>query len=321
MLNSKRAYWASAIVLLLIGLFITSFLVPVMDKSDEWIPLLSGFVDMDVLYGNQFLLAAVGLLCIVGLAVSVYFIATKTVSESFNIYYIELFLLLIILSDPMAVYFSAIYPAAILIIWVIYCFMQNQKFTALFLLSTASLFYAPIIWMIPVVLVTLFVGVSDFWRVFVKAIGGMLIPYLYILTFRYICFNDVSVFGYQYFNEVIRLNFPVYSLPFITLFMILCFAILSGHAIIYIFKKLNRQNIFTGIVLRMTILTALLGVLIFFIFWGGKSTPLCVLLAGPFSLLLSNYAVGKRESYSFHAELILFMSAVVVARATHFMIH
>ncbi|MEG0519173.1 MAG: hypothetical protein RR555_09960 [Bacteroidales bacterium] len=318
MSKSKSAYWTHALVLLLAGLFITSFLVPMRDKTDEWIPLLSGFVDIDVLYGNRLLLILGGILGIVGLAVSVYFIVAKMVSESFSIYYTQLFLLLIILTNPMSIYFSAIYPAAILVVWVIYCFMQNQRFTALFLLSCASLFYAPIIWMVPVVLVILLAGVPDFWRVFIKAAGGMFIPYLYILAFRFVCFNDMDVFIHQYFQEVIRLDFPIYSLSFITLFMTLCFAILLGHALLYILKRLNRQNILSGVVLRMTILASLLGVLIFFLFWGGKSTPLCVLIAGPFSLLLSNYALENKATYSFHAELILFMSAVAVARATHF---
>lgn len=306
------------LIVVLCGLFVSSFFLPVADKTDDWTPLLSGFVEMDLFYTNKLLLAMGGILSIAILVVSIYFINAKTIGRSFSVYYTSLFALLFIFSNPCGVYFSAIYPAAILLTWVQYCLIVKQRFTAFFLLACASLFYAPILWLVPVVLIITLIGTPDFFRVFLKSFTGLLIPYLYILSFRYILFNDMDVFVQHYFKEIISMEFPIYSLGFTTMFLVLCFVIILLHAVIDILSKLNRQSILTGYILKQELITIVLGALLFFVFWGDQSLPLGALLATPGSLILSHYFLQNKKRNQARVELVLLMSAAVIARAAYF---
>ncbi len=315
----RNSYFRSIPLLLLLGwLFITSFFVPFRDKADEWMPLLSGFVDPELFFGNRLLLVAGGILSVCLLLLPVYFINSKSPGKSFRMYYTMTFCLLIILSNPMSVYFSTIYPAAILIAWGQYCFIVKQRFTAFFLLAFASLFYAPLIWVIPLVLIISLAGAPDVPRKFAKSLAGILLPYIYIFSFRYIYFDDIEEFVKQYFNEIIRIDIPVYSLSFTVIFMFICFFIMALHAVLNIFGRLGRQNIFTGRILKIELLAAFLCSGVFFLFWGEKSLPLCVILAPPLSLLLSNFFSRNKTGRSAKIELVLLMAAVAVARIAYF---
>ncbi|MEG2321124.1 MAG: DUF6427 family protein [Bacteroidales bacterium] len=318
MANKERLYWTNALIFLVGGLLFTSFLVPFINKTDEWIPLLSGFIETDVFYSNKYLLAVGGILSITVLAISIYFVNSKALDNTFRVYYTQLFFLLIVLANPTSIYFSTIYPAAILLTWMQFYFIIKQRFIAFFLISIASLFYAPIIWIIPIVLIISLIGIPDILREFFKSLGGIIIPYLYVFVFRHIYFNDVDVFIQQYINEITTINFPIYSLSFTTMFLLLCFFIIYIHATVALLKKINRQSINMGYILRIELIASLLAILIFFIFWGNKSTPLCVILACPFSIILSNYVTANKQSYPLRVELILLMSAVVIARIAYF---
>lgn len=320
MAGSRNASaWTLPLALLLAGLFISSFFVPFREKTEEWIPLLSGFVDVEAFYLSRAWLAAGGILSIFLLIVPLYFINSRALSKSFRIYYTLLFCMLVILVNPMSVYFSTIYPAAICITWMQYCLIIRQRFIAFLLLSLASLFYAPVMWAIPVVLAVSLIGTPDIFRAFLKCMGGLLIPYIYLFSFRYIYFNDTEVFIQQYLQEMIKIEIPVYSLSFTNIFVVICFLIITLHAVFAILGKLGRQSILTGHILKTELVTFLLGAIIFALFWGVTSLPLCVLLAPTLALLLSNYFTQDKVSRAARAELILLMGAVAVARAAYFM--
>lgn len=319
MAGSRNASaWSIPLPLLLAGLFISSFFVPFREKTDEWIPLLSGFVDMEAFYLNRIWLVAGGILSLFLLIIPLYFINSRALCKSFRMYYTLLFCMLVILVNPMSVYFSTVYPAAICITWMQYCLIIRQRFIAFLLLSLASLFYAPVMWAVPVVLVITLIGTPDIFRAFFKSIGGILIPYVYLFSFRYIYFNDTEVFIQQYLQEMIKIEIPVYSLSFTNIFVVICFLIITLHAVFAILGKLGRQSILTGHILKTELVAFLLGTILFLLFWGVTSLPLCVLLAPTMSLLLSNYFTQDKVSRTAKAELILLMGAVVVARAAYF---
>lgn len=311
--------WSTPLFILLGGLFISSFFVPFREKTGEWIPLLSGFVDLEGFYSNKWLLAAGGIASIALLLLPVCYINSKAAGKSFRMYYSVLFCLLLVLINPMSLYFSTIYPAAILLAWMQYCILSGQRFTAFFLLSLASLFYAPVFWSIPIVLVISLIRSTDFFRAFFKSVGGVLLPWIYLLSFRYIYYNDLWEFVQEYARHLLQVNIPVYSLDFVAIFVFICLMILSLHVFLSILGKLHRQNIFTGYLLRVELATFFFAFILFALYWGVKSMPLCVLLAPSFALLLSHFYSRDRVSRTAKAELVLLMGAAVVARVSYFL--
>lgn len=319
MSERNSASWSTPLFLLLGVLFVSSFFVPFREKTGEWIPLLSGFVDLEGVYANKILLIAGGIVSIVLLLLPVCFINSKAANKSFGMYYTVLFCLLLILVNPMSLYFSTIYPAAILVAWTQYCLVTGQRFTAFFFLSLASLFYAPVFWGLPVVVAISLVQSTDLLRDLFKSLGGALLPWLYLLTFRYIYFSDPLEFIGEYAHQLMQVSVPVYSLNLLTIFVLICFGIVSLHAFVNILGRLNRQNIFTGYLLRVELTASLFALVLFVLYWGVKSMPLCILLAPSFSLLLSNFYSRDKVSRTAKAELMLLMGAALIARVAYFL--
>ena len=143
-MQRKYLFWTKVLSCLLLGLTITSFLIPANDKGEDWIPLLSGFFDMSMISGNLWVMGGLGALFNILIVVSLTVINAKSVNNVFNPYLTTSFFLLLILLDPQSVWFSSLHPAVLLFVWGQFCFIINQKFTSMFLLSCSALFYAPL---------------------------------------------------------------------------------------------------------------------------------------------------------------------------------
>jgi hypothetical protein len=199
--QGKYSFWIKLLFCLSAVLAITSYLVPATDGGEGWIPLLSGYADLTAFNGNLLLRGILGGVFNVLTVLSLLVINTKSVNNVFNPNLTVAFFLIILLLDPGAAYFNSLHPALLLFVWGQYCFISNRKFLSMFLLSSSALFYAPLILVLPLVLVISIIGASDMLRVAVKSLGGLLLPFLYVLSFRYMAFGDATVFIEEYINK------------------------------------------------------------------------------------------------------------------------
>lgn len=300
------------------ALAVTSFLIPIGNREEEWIPLVSGFLDLSSIYGSPVLSGILGTFSVCAIVASMLAINKETVNNAFNPYLSALFFLFITLLDPSALYLSCIHPVVLLFVWGQYCFLINQKFTSMFLLSCSVLFYPQLIWALPVVLIISVFGAADIPRVAMKSLGGLLLPLLYIICFRYMMFGDASVFVEEFMNRAASISSPVYSVKFTMLFALLCIFGVALHAISYMFAGLHKNSIMTVHILRMEFMSLILGTAMLVLFWGNGNLPVNMMVALPLSLILSHYFTGNINAASARVELVLLCCAAIICRLSYF---
>ncbi len=301
------------------GLAITSYLIPIGDRGEDWIPLLGGFFDFSLIAAKPVLSAILGGLSNSLIAVSLLAINTKSVNNVLNPALTVLFFLFIVFLNPAAVYFTPVHVAALLLVWSQNCFIINQKFTSMFLLSCAALFYAPLMWGVPLVLAISVVGAADMARVAVKSLGGVLLPVLYILCFRYMAYSDALVFIEEYFEQMVSFSSPLYSLSFTLLYLVICIVAVILHAISYMFSRLYKNSIVTEHILKMELMTLVLGIALFCMYCGDEAAPINIFVAIPMAMLFSHYFTGKINAAPAKVELILLCSAAIISRLAWFL--
>ena len=318
-MQGKYSFWIKVLSCLLAGLAITSYLIPAGDRGEDWIPLLSGFFDFAVIAGRPVLSGILGGVFNALIAVSLLAINTKSVNNVLNPALSVIFFLVIIYLNPGAAYFSPIHVAVLLLVWSQNCFIISQKFTSMFLLSCAALFYAPLMWGIPLVLIISVIGAGDMARVAVKSLGGVLLPLLYVLCFRYMVYADALVFIDEYIEQMFTFSSPLGSITFASLYLIGCLGVIALHAISYMFSKLYKNSIVTEHILKMEFMTLLMGSVVFFLYWGDNSAPINMIAAVPLAMLYSHYFTGRINAAAARVELILLCSAAVISRLSYFL--
>jgi hypothetical protein len=316
--QGKYSFWIKLLFCLSAVLAITSYLVPATDGGEGWIPLLSGYADLTAFNGNLLLRGILGGVFNVLTVLSLLVINTKSVNNVFNPNLTVAFFLIILLLDPGAAYFNSLHPALLLFVWGQYCFISNRKFLSMFLLSSSALFYAPLILVLPLVLVISIIGASDMLRVAVKSLGGLLLPFLYVLSFRYMAFGDATVFIEEYINHSLNFSSPLQTLSFPSIFQGLCIIAITLHSVSYSFARLYSNSIITEHVLKMELMCLILGGGLFFLFLGNGEVPVNMIVALPASMLFSHYFTGNITAAPARIELILLCSAAVICRLYHF---
>lgn len=317
-MQGKYSLWTKVLSCLLAGLAISSYLIPAGEMGEDWIPLLSGFVDLSVIGGNLWIRGILGAVSNILIVVSLLVINKKSVNNVFNPRLSASFFLLILLLHPGAVYFCGLHPAVLLFVWGQYCFIIDQKFTSMFLLSCSALFYAPLMWVLPLVWAISIMGAADIPRVALKSLGGLVLPMVYLLCFRYMAFGDAGVFIQEYLAHAAAYSSPFHSFRFTSLFLLACLCAVSVHSISYMFSRLYKNSIITEHILKMELMCFVLAVMLLVLFWGNGSMPLNMLAALPAALLFSHYFTGNINAAPARVELILLCCAAAISRLSYF---
>ena len=300
------------------GLVISSYFIPIGDRVGDWVPLFSGYADLSVLYENVVLSGVLGGIFNVLIVGSLLAMNSRGASNLFNPGFSVAFLLLIMFLNPSAVYFSCIHPVVLLFVWGQYCFISDSKFASMFLLSCSALFYAPLLLVLPLLLVMSVPGASDIPRVALKSLGGLLLPMFYVLCFRYMAFGDAMVFVDEYINRALEFSSPLYDASFTSIFLVLCIVVVALHSVSYMFRRLNSNSIVSDHILKMELMCAVLGGILFFFFWGNGGVPVNMVVALPLAMLFSHYFTGNITAAPARVELILLCCAEVISRLYYF---
>lgn len=228
------------------------------------------------------------------------------------------FFLLLTLVNPSSVYFSGVHIALLLFVWGQYCYVINQKFTAMFLLSAASMFFAPFVWISPIIMAVSLFGAPDLARTAVKSLGGILLPPLYLMVFRYMAFDDAAVFADKFIEQATLFSPPFYNLNGSTIFLILVLAVVLFYAVTYMFRKMYSVSIFVSRILKMEFLSLILGVFALVLWSGDEALPINMAVALPAALLFSNYFTRNISKKGTKIQLILILCAVAISRLSYF---
>lgn len=317
-MRGKYSFWTKVLSLLLAGLAITSFFVPDAGKGEVWIPLLDGFCNFSFLSESILLKGILGAFFNFLIAASLLAINTKSVNNVFNPGLSVIFFLLVVLVNPSAAYFSALHPAGLLFVWGQYAFVTRQKFLSMFMLSCAALFYAPLVLVLPLILIISIFGAADIPRVAVKSLGGIVLPFVYVVCIRWMAIGDVQVFANEYLMRAMEFSTPFNSVKISSLFLVGCFVWLSLHSISHMFARLYNNSIITEHILKMEFMCIVLGGALFTLFWGNGNEPVNMVVALPMALLLSHYFTANINTAAARIELILLCCAVCISRLSCF---
>lgn len=161
-------------------------------------------------------------------------------------------------------------------------------------------------------------GAADIPRVTVKSLGGLVIPFLYILCYRFMVTNDVKHFIDGYLHSATQFSPSFTSVGIPSLFMVACIAWISLHAVSYMFARLYNNSIITEHILKMEFMCLVLGSAVFVLFRGDGSEPVNMVVALPVAMILSHYFTANINTATARIELILLCCAVSVSRLSYF---
>ncbi|MGM9774055.1 MAG: hypothetical protein ACI3Y2_02475 [Candidatus Egerieousia sp.] len=300
-------------------IFVSGFFVSAGSYSGGWVPILSGYCDIEAVTSYTGWGIALGLLCATLLFVSVYIVSYPVLNTERERIVAVLLSSSIIFTDPRAVCFNSIYLAALCLVWVqFYVLRGEQYYIGFFLVSLASLFFAPVIWVIPIALLLVFTDMQDGLRKLLKAIGGMLTPYILFLSFRYMCFDDVGEFLHAFYGEMTKFSFGLFANHLSYIFLVLCTIIIVLRAMTQIVSGLRRTGIAEAHADKLQCINVLLNCTLFLMFCGAAGTPLSPLIGAPLAILLSKHFSAQANSAAAKIEWIILLCALVVARLGYF---
>lgn len=301
-MQGKFAFWIKLLSCLAVGLAISSFFITV-GEGGEAIPLYK---------------EVLGLLFVILTGASLLLINSKVLSNQFYPPLTVVLFLIITLINPASIYFSSVHVALLLFVLGQYCFVVNQKFTAMLLLGCSALFYAPFLWLLPVVVIFSLIGSPDFFRTAVKSIGGCILPLFYFLIFRYVAYNDAMEYTQVYMDKLLLFKTPFHLLNGTSFFFILTLGVITLYAITHILKKMHSVNIMAYRILKMEFMSLILAVAVFVLFAGEEAVPLNMIFALPLAIILSNYFTRTIAEKYTRVMLIILSCSVVLSRLSYF---
>ena len=296
-------------------LAVLSFFAPIEQTNGEWIPVIGGFGNTEVL-DNLFVSVPILILLAAVIFTGVYFFILRVNSISF-LHVITLFLLLIA-ANPYSMRLNAVYPAIACIIWFKFCLFNSEVFVGYLLLSFASLFYAPIIWLVPAsVLILPLNGMPDPWRTSVKALSGSLLPHIYVLVFRWIKFDDAEEYLYYFTQQATDISLPFSKLGVPDYFMLLVVLYIVFKALSYF--SLKSPKGFVEYILKSEIVMMIVSFLLYLLFAGNEQVTLLSITLMSVSVIFAYYFKNCEKISRTNMEFLMLICALVLCSVSHIM--
>lgn len=297
----------------LLALLPVALCVPLVNVADEWIPLVSGFADMEVLKSGV-ISAALVILFISAILVAV--CSTLQQTMVIPVSHTVLIFGMLLLSDPYSLRFNMVYPVLLCLVLMQFFLLRNQVYASFMIISVASLFYAPAVWFAPAAIILLPLnGVPDFFRISVKAIGGFITPQLYLLVFRWIKFNDAHIYLQHYIGEITDIGLPLHLLHLSDYFLIICVLYMVVRSISFALSRMpDGMSLY---IIRTEISTFWLASVMFVCFYNTVEIPLFNLVILPAALLISYYLKNCDKKSRVTAEYLTLMCAILLRGFSH----
>jgi hypothetical protein len=209
--NKKYQFVVSPFFLgfIVLSLIVSALYIHVGAVKDQWIPAIISFVEIDSVSGNFSNMLALVFLSLS--ALSLYILNEKVMTIGSKGAVLPMMYLVFTLISPQAVYFSGASVAAFLIIWSVYYSIHSKNgekefFLAGFFIASAAIFEPVVSLMIPFVILFSFSGRSFTLRGLVTIIISVLIPFFFLLSLRYIFFQDALDFAEIFVDDIVKIE-------------------------------------------------------------------------------------------------------------------
>lgn len=306
-------YRRASIVVLVVMVSVALLVPDISEQSYGWIPLLGG-LDYGTFLNNGAVSILLGIATVGAALFSLYFILRRT--SAVNYASTVVILLLLLASNPSFLHFNTVYVLLLSLVWVQYCIIEREIFISFLILSAASLFYAPALWLAPFSLLLIpLSGTPDSFKSLVKAFAGFLVPHIYMVAFRWMRYDDAQVYLLQYWDCITDFHFLEHQLVLPRLFMAIYLFYLLVRASAYSLRS-SASKLVQGI-LKMQILSVSISLPLFICF-DCEASPLFPIIAFPAALLITYYFTNFGNTKRIGAELVLMLLAIIINSLSYF---
>ena len=320
--NRKYSFAISIPYLILLFAFMsaTAWILPA-QNIHRWIPVLAGFVDIeDIPLLDSHIIAAVFLIIT---AVSLYafnerYIMTGRVSLT-----LPLVFLILALSSPLSLIFSGTSVATLFLMWSLYTTLTLKKndqnsFLSVFLATSAALFEPLAVFLIPIAMFFSIREIAVSLRKIVLILLAFLIPFLFIISLRFIFFDDAVIFAEEYLTHlkagaVLEPNIRSVS----NILFLLEFIILLLTSIKSVYRRINSFKIVkSASFVRFTTMIVFLAILV--ILYPESSSWLMQIVSFPAAVLIVESTGENEDSHKRKLSFFLVTIFMVLSRVVCF---
>lgn len=308
------------LLLLCLLLYGSAFLVPHSVEREAWIPMVAGLVEGDFLSGGGVWSILFALLSALLIALGTYILMDSDRSRRQESLFAALVTLALLFADSKNVYYNQLYPVVMCNFASGYNFLKRKYMNAFLLLSLSSLFYIPILWAIPLSLIILFLDTTDIWRNLAKACAGIALPYIYLLSFRFILFGDALEFVEANLEELLNIGGGFYRLPVPSLFLVLCIIASGLYFTIFSLRQVPAMETDSAKLTRYLAMDLLLCGVISLLYVSKNGLPFTLLFSISFGSLAAScslLAKGNRR-YAYNVLMLFLLLSALLARCAHF---
>jgi hypothetical protein len=310
--------------LYLIFMLVTSFILSdgqIDYTPAKWIPLFAGVLDTESISTTISVLTAIAIISFT--AFSLYFVNEKIFSCGKSSSSLFLIYLILLLSSPETIFLSGATVAAPLFLWSLYYSMITKEgdknlFMALFLISLATLFDFHSVVLIPFILYYSLVTSSFALRGILVAVGAILVPYILLFSFRYLMFDDTSLFAELLVTDLLSFSSPYIYLESVAKIVLIIFMVLIiTRSLISIFSIISRYKVVKsiGLVRNISLMLVLIGTMLIYRESQGMLTNL---LALPLSFIIVEYLSLKSTNRYRRVEFFVLLILIVLNRVAQF---
>ncbi|NCB97741.1 MAG: hypothetical protein EOM36_05240 [Bacteroidia bacterium] len=320
--NRKYSFAISIPYLILLFAFMsaTAWILPA-QNIHRWIPVLAGFVDIeDIPLLDSHIIAAVFLIIT---AVSLYafnerYIMTGRVSLT-----LPLVFLILALSSPLSLIFSGTSVATLFLMWSLYTTLTLKKndqnsFLSVFLATSAALFEPLAVFLIPIAMFFSIREIAVSLRKIVLILLAFLIPFLFIISLRFIFFDDAVIFAEEYLRHlkagaVLEPNIRSVS----NILFLLEFIILLLTSIKSVYRRINSFKIVkSASFVRFTTMIVFLAILV--ILYPESGSWLMQIVSLPAAVLIVESTGENEDSHKRKLSFFLVTIFMVLSRVVCF---
>ena len=306
--------------LLLSGLLLVSYFAAFRISGNgstvEWIPALISFVDAESVTPRLSLLLSTFFLAVN--ALSLYIIGLKLLGTGKNKFLLPVIYLIFALVSPKVLIFSGSSAAALFVLWSLYFTISAKQgdlqfFVSGFLISVATLFEPQLTFIVPLIIIYSMMTNGAGARSAVLMLFAVAIPWIFMLSLRYLFFQDATLFAQLFADELTGISLFRFSLESVADFaLMLFFVIISFSSVAFIMGQRNHYKILKSMAYTRFIILLLFLVLMLFIYPHTRGT-LSSLIAMPVAVVVNEYMLNYTKSNKHQIQFIILLILILVA--------
>lgn len=320
--NRKYNFAISIPYLILLFAFMsaTAWILPA-ENIHRWIPVMAGFVDIeDIPLLDSHIIAAVFLIIT---SVSLYAFNERYIMAGRVSLTLPLVFLILALSSPFSLIFSGTSVASLFLLWSLYTTLALKKndqnsFLSVFLATTSALFEPLAVFMIPIAMFFSIRETAVSIRKIVLILLAFLIPFVFIISLRFIFFDDAVIFAEEYmrhlkFGEVMEPNIrSVSNILFLFEFILLLLTSIKD-----VYRRINSFKIVkSASFVRFTTMIVFLAILV--ILYPESSSWLMQVVSIPAAVLIVESTGENEDSHKRKLSFLLVTIFMVLSRVVCF---